>query len=1169
MRMSTRTPANGIPRELDRKFGQARLHIRAMSATKGLALVLFTALAAFAIAVVLDRLFYLQTSFRLLVLAATLGALAVCVVVNLAQPLLRRYTARHIAMSVEDRHPQLGDLVVSTVELAEMRASGKLMTSAQLVDALADETLDRTRDVDFRSVAPFAAIRWALALAVVFAAIVGAYCLVETPVAQNVLARILYPTADIPPFTYTGLEVAPGSCTIAKGSDIEVVVTASGKIPPRATLAWRAGRDSWRRLSLSGDGDHVFRYTFKNVLRPITYRLRAGDARTQTFSIVPVEPPAIIDVSVTYHYPDYTGLGEQPAPSSRGNVRVLRGTRVEVTATATKPLESAWVVFGDGTRTDLGVRGASVGPLTFVVQAKDTYSFHLRDEHGFTNSEPVPYTIVPVPDREPEIDITEPKGSIERTPDMDVPIRFVARDDFGLATMRLVYHATPQAPKEEKDRTPEDEIEGELPIALPRPRMTDFSAEYVLELGALDLQPGMVLRYHLEATDTDTMDGPKSGRSVERIITIISDEDSFSAIEREQQALQRRLRKIIQQQETNKKLTEQLERELADAEQLSPADADRLEEARRAEEAIGESTRALARDFDPTIETMQENPLIQTRSVMRMQEMKSALDELARREMARASSQLRAAREAGQTGERSQRLESAGQTEQEILNALNKINDQFEQLRNEQRLLSLAAGAKGMARQQDRNIESAKEARRSLTGKSPQELNEDEKRRLRKLVDRQHKLRQKLEEFQEQAERTLKQLEYKRSEDAASVESLLEELRNSGLGNTMKQAEQELQASHLNKSLKPQKEASDTLWQMAKRLEQAQQAKLGTEFENTEEAMQAHISEIDRLIELEQGIIASTEKLPSPQDAADAADGTITGILDSYGTVEEAQRRLHERAGEFSSLLTDIFAQIIVVGVDPVTPMRAAVNSMRDAAERLRDLRRDGALDDERRALEHLLEAREQLAQALAQMMAEARIAQMQQQIDKLAEIIEKQRKINDDTKQTDAARPPAEELTAAFKRLIERLAGRQGRLGDEVADLGELVEQLRTIGEKMREVSGMLKELRTGKDVQDEQEKILTALEQMMFQLQAQLQSAMQAMGMSTVRGGGGGGNRDPRNLDPHLRELPGGAIAKLRLPERLRRELLQAWSEKYPESFRELLSLYYSRLSDEENPY
>lgn len=362
------TTANGLPSELDRKFGQARGRIRVMSAAKGLALVVFTVLAAFAGAVVLDRLFYVQTPVRLLVLVAALAALAVCLVVNLAVPLLRRYTARQIALSVEDCHKELGDLVVSTVELAQARAAGRLETSSQLVDALAAETLDRTRGVDFRSVAPFAAIRWALALAALLVAAVGVYCALQPPVAQNVLARMLHPTADIPPFTYTSLEVRPGSCTVAKGSDVEIGAFASGRVPPQATLAWRPERGRWNRRRLDGDVADAYRFTFKNVLRPITYRFRAGDARTATYAIIPVEPPAVIGVSITYHYPDYTGRGEQPGPSVGGNIRVLRNTGVAVTATATKPVETAWVVFSDGTRADLDVRGTTIGPLVFTVK---------------------------------------------------------------------------------------------------------------------------------------------------------------------------------------------------------------------------------------------------------------------------------------------------------------------------------------------------------------------------------------------------------------------------------------------------------------------------------------------------------------------------------------------------------------------------------------------------------------------------------------------------------------------------------------------------------------------------------------------------------------------------------------------------------------------------------
>ena len=1169
MGTQNQTPRNGLPTELDRKFSEARVRIRTMSAAKGFALVLLTALAAFAIAIVLDRIFYLGTPFRFLVLAAALGALGVCLIVNLARPLLRRYTARQLALSIEDKHPRLGDLVVSTVELAEAHAAGTLKTSAQLVAALTDETIGRTRHLDFRALAPFAAIRWALVFALVLVAIVGAYCIAEPRIAQNVLARIVNPTADIPPFTYTSLTVEPRTCSVPKGSDVEVAAMASGKIPPHAKLAWRAERGRWKRLKLAGD-ENAYRFTFKNVLLPIKYRFRIGDARTQTYSIMPVEPPAVVGVSITYLYPDYTGRGEEPGPSDGGNIRVLRGTRASVTAIATQPIESAHVVFNDGTRTDLDVHGTTVGPLTFVVTTTGTYTFHLRDEHGFTNTEPVPYTIVPVPDREPRIDITEPSGSIERMADMDVPIRFAAYDDFGLTAMRLVYQAAPKTPKEEKDRTPEDELSGTFPIELPRPGMTELAAEYLLDLSSLELQPGMVLRYHFEATDNDTVDGPKTGRSIERTITIISDEDSFSIIEREQLALQRRLRKLIEQQDANKKLTDQLERELGNTGHLSPEEANRIESAQRVEEAITEATKELARDFDPTIEKMQANPLVEVRSALRMQDMKRALEELARREMPLAGSQLKAAGETEQPGDRSRQLGRAGETEERILDALNEIDEQFDKLQDEQRLLSLAAGAKTMAREQDRNAESTREARGDLMGKSPEQLNPEQRRRLKKLVEREKKLQEKLEEFEEQMERTLTQLEYKRSEDAAAVENALDSLKQSTLSDMLKDAEEALRANLLNKSLKPQTDASDKLWDLAQRLEQGQMAKLGSEFENIEQAMQQQASEIDRLIELEQQIIAATEALPTGDKAlADETTDPVGLLLDRYGAVGASQERLHERAGEFRDLLAEVFAQIVIIGIDPVTPLRAGVNAMHDAAERLGELKRNDALADERRALEGLFEAREQLALALAKMMDESKMCQMQQCLNKLGEIIEAQRKINEDTKETDAQRPAGDDLTAAFRRLIERLANRQGRLGDEVTELGQQVQRLREIGEKMRVVSEMLRQLRTGQDTQTEQDKILTALEQLRFQLQAEMQAMMQAIGMTSTAGTAGTGNRDPSQRRPQLLELPSGTFAQTRLPDRLRRELLQAWGEKYPESFRELLSLYYSRLSNDENPY
>ncbi|MBN1917139.1 MAG: hypothetical protein JW889_04440 [Verrucomicrobia bacterium] len=1180
MDTSLGTLGSGVPRELQRKFAQARVRIRTMSVLKGLALVVFITLAAFAVIVPIDYLLWFGTPLRVLVFAATVCALVVCLVLKLVLPLLRRYTARQIALSVEDRHPQLGDIVVSTVELTEMRAEGNSATSAQLVEALAQETLGRTRDVDFRSVAPFAAVRWALFLAMTFVIIVGAYCVIDMPVVQSAFSRFLYPTADIAPYTHTSIDVTTGSCTVKRGGSLDVLAVVSRRVPSRAVIVWRTeGRDGKRARVGLDKGE--FRYTFKSVLRPTTYRIVAGDARSPWYTITPVDPPSIVDTDVTLDYPDYTHRKSELAVSS-GDVQVLRGTRVTVTATASKPVASAWATFetmattGGETSAELlesptetmeiPVNGIAVGPLVFDVTVPMTYQIHLRDGHGFENT-PTRHLVKPEPDTTPTIDIVLPTGTTERTIEAAVPVRFFVRDDYGLTELRIVYHAASAMPAEEKDRVASEEVDGKILLDLDPPGTAEFGADYWLDLALLELEPGMRLDFTIEATDNDTIDGPKTGRSSMRTIIIVSDESSVALIEREQRELLNRLIRLLSRQKDNLKLTETLEREQA-AGRLSPEQERALEQAKREQDEIASSTRKLATDFDPTIERMQQNSLIHPQSVVQMEAMKGALGQIAQGDMPDATQQLQDAREAGTSEARAERLAQAEQTEERIVTDLERVQSQFEQLMRQQKLLELATAIGQTAKEQDRNIQNTKDARSGLMGKRLEDLSEEDRRRLKQLGEKENQLRKKVEDLEKQLEEALRDLERNRSDDAKAVDEALDDMRKSGIGDSMKQAEEDLRASQLNKSLGPQNKASEDLWRLSKRLEQAHKKKLGGEFQNTEQEMKDQISELDRLIAFEEAIIAATEALPTGEGALDGRD-VIAEMIVRFGLVEDEQRRTYERAHGFSNKLADMFSQLIIFGVDPVTPMRAAVNSMGDAKEQLCQIRRDAALHDERRALEALKVARDQLGEALAKMEMDAQMQQLMDQIDRLSEIIEKQRKINEDTKATDIQRPPTEDLSAAFRRLIERLGNRQGRLGGEVTALGVMLQELLEIGQKMTDVSKMLQGMRTGGDVQEEQEKILAALEQLSLDLQKKLQQMMDAAGAGVKAGSTGSGNRSGLNLPARLTKIEPGSAAELRLPPRLQERLRQAWTEKYPESFRELLSLYYRRLSDEDNPY
>ena len=80
------------------------------------------------------------------------------------------------------------------------------------------------------------------------------------------------------------------------------------------------------------------------VERPFEYRAVGGDDHVMSWTRLEiVEPPAVQSASVTLHFPDYTGWEPQ---SGDLNFRALVATKVEIRATATKPLRAAAGAFG-------------------------------------------------------------------------------------------------------------------------------------------------------------------------------------------------------------------------------------------------------------------------------------------------------------------------------------------------------------------------------------------------------------------------------------------------------------------------------------------------------------------------------------------------------------------------------------------------------------------------------------------------------------------------------------------------------------------------------------------------------------------------------------------------------------------------------------------------------
>jgi hypothetical protein len=137
---------------------------------------------------------------------------------------------------------------------------------------------------------------------------------------------------------------------------------------------------------------------------------------------------------------------------------------------------------------------------------------------GETVLDPVVREIEVVEDAAPSIDLLEPGDALEVTPEEVVDLHFVARDDFGLRDVRVMWHFSgdPSSAAQVTART----VPGE----------THHEEHVPMDLLPLELQPRDEIVVYVEATDGDTVSGAKTGRSRSVILRVASADDAHDDV---------------------------------------------------------------------------------------------------------------------------------------------------------------------------------------------------------------------------------------------------------------------------------------------------------------------------------------------------------------------------------------------------------------------------------------------------------------------------------------------------------------------------------------------------------------------------------------------------------------------------------------------------------------
>jgi hypothetical protein len=508
----------------ERRFYNARALLRLLIWIAALLLVGF----------LVDWMFLLPSWGRVALAVVLAGTLAWALYREWAR-FVRRYNPVRVALQVEKRHPGLRSLLVSYVQLDESKPGAN--ASPFLIRALRRQAVETTAPMDFGAIVDFHDLRRVAMVSAMIVLGFGAMSLNWAEYAATFLHRMLKPSVRIAYPTRTRIETITGNVVTRLGAPVAIEAVGGGSIPREGRLLVKPDDGQWERLAVARSGKAAFPYRFETVFRSLTYRMRLGDAVSPEYRVTVVPPPRITATRIRLRYPDYTGRA--PGLSDSLNLEAPEGTEVAWELQFDRPLQTA-VLAGESTQSipmQLRADGRS-GTCTLLANASFPYRFRCTErEHGYAYSGDVQYFVRVLPNRAPEIELTEPREDTKATVRKKLALAFRAVDDYRLSQAWVVYSLN-QEPEQRRSAAALDSAQADK----------DFA--WTLREAIPDLKEGDVVSVAVEVADNRSgAPGPQRARSRAINLSIVSPEEYLRSIFEKRAQLVKEIEALHQDEE--------------------------------------------------------------------------------------------------------------------------------------------------------------------------------------------------------------------------------------------------------------------------------------------------------------------------------------------------------------------------------------------------------------------------------------------------------------------------------------------------------------------------------------------------------------------------------------------------------------------------------------------
>ncbi len=908
-------------------------------------------------------------------------------------------------------------------------------------------------------------------------------------------------------------EIQPGNIRLERGTDVNITAQVNGHFGAPVKLYYRVGEvdapmstTKWQSLPMQHTSTNTeqngqvsyaaspYRATLEKVSRPLQYYVSVKEVASTQYQLTISNEPVVTRFQYRLNYPAYTQLQPQTLTANTGDIQTLFGTEVVFTGESNRPLKKASLAFEESgdvlleIKEPLGQQSAtqptgegqkqetvSIPRMmhgAFIAQQSGNYHIHIADVEGFSNRDPVNWTLTVFEDAVPDVSIITPARDTILDNSMLVELKVEATDDYGVQELQLVYRV---------------EVEGAEEVNVPLKRWSVESADvrrsvfltYTWDVDRIGIFPGETLAYYVQALDNDNISGPNIGKSQTYTLRFPSLSEMYDAVATEQEAEQRGLDELLDEQADATGLVDDLldtmKRMSRKNQELTRTDENLMQQVLENQKQIEQTAKQLVDDMKETMEEMEQNQLFDTETIEKYQELQNLMEKALSEEHKEILRKLSEALAEQRMDEQESAMTEANLSQEQFLQQLERAKALYEQILLQQELEAAAKQAAALAEQQKQLMDTLEASTESAPLNDLAQKEDRVGEEFGQLSEKLEELGTKMGELAKNSENPPPQIE-RIADEILRLNQFTQEYK---LPEMLEATSENLRSGQNSEALESGRGAEQTLTELAQGLDNALAFMEGANANETLTVMREAVESGLHLSHLHEGVIAQTN------------DILTSGQTNAY--IQNEILRLQKLAADelttadgithLSTKLWELGNRQIEVPPEVVWHLNASNDALSRAARALEDRQPSLALPIQKAALADLNQAIFELLEAMGQMNQQMGAGGFENMMQQLQQLAESQDQLNQMAQQL-SQQMREQGQTPGLQQMMQQFAAQQQlireateRLAERAEEMAQMLGSLDGVSQDMTEVEKALQQGRLDQEVLDRQAQILTRM--------------------------------------------------------------------------------------------